>query len=184
MEQLKKKWKHFLFEGIIFVILGGLAAALPGLTTLSFEILIGILLVIGGLSQVWRSFKLSEKGTEFFLALLGGILFLVTGLLMLFYPMVGMLTLTMLLSAFFFIEGFIEVVRAIKFWSLNNSGWLLFSGLVAIAIALIIWSGWPTTAIWFIGLLIAINLIIYGCTKIVFAFALRRFAKKIDTETE
>lgn len=182
MEQLKKKWKHFLFEGIVFVVLGGLAAALPGLTTLSFEMLIGILLVIGGLLQAWRSFQLPEKGTEFFLALLGGVLFLVTGILMLVYPLVGMLTLTMLLALFFLIEGIIESVRAIRFWSLDNSGWLLFSGLVAIAIAWIIWSGWPTSAIWFIGLLIAINLIIYGCTKIVFALALRRFTKNIDTE--
>jgi len=179
MEKSQISWKYLLFEGIAFIILGVIAATLPGLTTLSFELLIGSLLVIGGLSQVWRSFK-QPSTSELIITLLSGIIYGVTGVLLWVYPLVGMLTLTVLVALFFLLEGIIKIIAAIRLYKVGNIFWLFLSGVIALAMAGLIWYGWPTAGIWFIGLLIGINMIFYGCTAVIVALSLRKAIKKID----
>jgi len=46
---------------------------------------------------------------------------------------------------------------------------LIVNGILALIIAFIIWSGWPQTSYWVIGLLVGINLLFYGITRILIA---------------
>jgi uncharacterized membrane protein HdeD (DUF308 family) len=101
-----------------------------------------------------------------------GIIFLILGFagaFLLFYPLKGVLTLTFLLALFYFIEGIAQILFASVIRPLKNWGWLVVNGILALAIAFIIWSGWPETSLWVLGLLIGINLIFYGFSRIFLA---------------
>jgi uncharacterized membrane protein HdeD (DUF308 family) len=53
-------------------------------------------------------------------------------------------------------------------------GWVLLSGIVDIVLAVIIISGMPGTAIWVLGLLVGINLLMMGISIVMVALAVRR----------
>lgn len=159
---------YYLVEGAIFVILGILAIIAPFTFTVAFELMIGWLFVVGGIVQAYRIFtRKNSSGLAF--SIFSSILYLVVGFLLLFYPFTGILTITFMLAAFYFLEGIAQISYATFLKDSPNWGWLLLSGIIAIIVAFIIWSGWPGTAYWVLGILVGINLIFYGFSKIFLA---------------
>jgi len=151
-----------VLEGILCIILGILAIALPLLTGYSLTIVLGWILIVGGIIHLYRTFR-GVKTNSFWLALMNALLAIVVGILLLIYPLHGLMFLTLILGIFFFFEGITEIALAIHFRSVSpNWGWLLFSGILALILAFIIWYNWPITALWVIGVLLGINLIFFG----------------------
>ena len=86
----------------------------------------------------------------------------------------GVLTLTMVLVAFFIIEGIASIIGAIEHRQhLRSWGWVLFSGVIDLLLAYLIWAGWPSSASWAIGLLVGINMIFLGLSLVMTALAAR-----------
>ena len=165
-----------IFEGIVFLLLGIFAIAVPVGFTFGIELLIGWLFLIGGLVQSFRSLKMWHT-PGVVASLLSGILAIVIGILLLANPWRGVLTLTMLLTIFFFIEGIFKIAYAFSIRDYPNWGWVLFSGLIALAMGAIIVSGWPATALWVIGLLVGIDLLFFGISLLSLAYSCPKCSK-------
>jgi uncharacterized membrane protein HdeD (DUF308 family) len=92
------------------------------------------------------------------------VLGVVVGLLLLASPVRGALSLTLVLVAFFIIEGVVSIMFALdhKRELSGQWGWMLASGIVDLILALMIFAGLPSTAAWAIGLLVGINLVFGG----------------------
>ena len=161
METMREHRGLLLFEGILFILLGILAIGLPGLFTLGVEQFLGWLFVIGGAVQAYRVFK-SYHTVGYGALLVSALLYLVIGVLMLIYPVSGILTLTAFLTVFFLLEGISKILLGFQMHGQVNVGWLIFSGIVALLMAAIIISGWPATGLWVIGLLVGINMLFFG----------------------
>jgi uncharacterized membrane protein HdeD (DUF308 family) len=166
-------WKLFLAQGIALIVLGLLAIALPNIATLAVEILVGWLFFIGGVFRalsVWQSRQMPGFGGS----LLSSLLAVLLGLILIFRPMAGVLTLTMVLIAIFIIEGIAAIVVAVQHRDhLKSWGWMLFSGIIDLLLAWLIWQGWPSSAAWAIGLLVGINLAFLGLSLVMTALAAR-----------
>lgn len=173
MDVIQKNRALITFEGIIFLLLGIAAIAFPVFFTFGLEQLIGWLFVIGGFAQGVRAFQMWGSPGNF-ASLVSGILSLVVGVLLLVYPLGGALTLTLLLTVFFFLEGVFKIAFSISYREYLNWGWLLLSGVLALIMAAIIWSGWPGTALWVLGLLVGINMIFFGASLLGLAFSARK----------
>lgn len=165
MDLLKKYRGALIVEGIIFIILGILAIAMPKLSTLSVELLLGWLFIIGGIVQFVRTFQFHKAG-EIVWSVISAIVYVAAGIILLAYPLTGVLTLTLLLVLFFLIEGIAKLILSFEMRSFGNWAWLLFSGIISVILAALIWSGWPGTATWVIGLLVGINLLFLGFTQV------------------
>lgn len=176
MEQPTQHRGLYIFESIMFILLGLLAIALPGLMTLGLELFIGWLLIIAGVIQGYRTL-VSEKSAGFWYSLFSAILSIVTGVLLLVYPMVGMLSLTMLLIVFFLLEGVAKIIYSFYLKPITGWGWVLFSGIIALALGAIIISGWPVTALWAIGLIVGINMLFYGVSLLALAIGMDKGEK-------
>jgi uncharacterized membrane protein HdeD (DUF308 family) len=106
--------------------------------------------------------------------LLAAVLSIVLGLILIFRPLAGVLTLTMVLVAFFIVEGIASIVGAIEHRRhLRSWGWVLFSGVVDLLLAYLIWQGWPSSAGWAIGLLVGVNMLFLGLSLIMTALSAR-----------
>lgn len=151
----------YIFESIIFILLGIAAIAIPQLFTYSVEILVGCLLLIGGIIQGYRSIKSGDWGT-----IISAIFSLIVGILLLAYPITGIIALTLLIAIFFLIEGFAQLYLGFKMRELRGWGWMIFSGLVSLFLAGLIWTELPGSAAWVIGLLLGINLLIFGFSQL------------------
>jgi uncharacterized membrane protein HdeD (DUF308 family) len=170
---IQAHWKLFLAQGIVLMVLGLLAIGVPAIATLAVEIFVGWLFFVGGLFRaisVWHS----RQAPGFVWSLLASVLSIVLGLILIFRPLAGVLTLTMVLVAFFVIEGIASIVAAIEHRQhLRSWGWVLFSGIIDLLLAYLIWQGWPSSASWAIGLLVGINMLFLGLSLVMTALAAR-----------
>jgi len=169
-------WKLFLAEGIVMMILGLLAIAVPEIASLAITIFIGWLFFVGG---IFRTISVLQHRTMpgFIWSLLTAVLAIVLGLILVLRPISGVLTLTIVLAAFFLIEGISAILLAIEHRRhLPSWGWVLFSGLIDLLLAFLIWDGWPSSAGWAIGLLVGINMVFVGLSLIMTALAARTMA--------
>jgi uncharacterized membrane protein HdeD (DUF308 family) len=169
-------WKLFLAEGLVMVVLGLVAIAVPEIASLAITIFIGWLFFIGG---IFRTISVLQHRAMpgFGWSLLTAVLAVALGLVLLLRPLAGVLTLTIWLAAFFLIQGIAAILLAIEHRRhLPSWGWVLFSGLVDLLLAYLIWDGWPSSAGWAIGLLVGINMVFLGLSLIMTALSARMMA--------
>jgi uncharacterized membrane protein HdeD (DUF308 family) len=164
---LREHWRLFLVEGIILVILGVAAIVIPPIATLAAELLFGWLFLFSGIAGAITTFMMREA-PGFWWSLVSAILAIAVGVVMLLWPLSGVLTLTLLLITFFIIEGVASIMFALehKRELSGRWGWMLASGIIDLILAAIIIAGLPGTAAWALGLLVGINLVIGGTALI------------------
>ncbi len=151
----------YIIEALLLIILGLIAIAVPGIVTLSLELLFGWLLVIGGIFQIFRTWRVRhEKGSGWLMA--SSLLTLILGVLLLANPIVGILSLTMILMIYFFVIGISQLAWSWQIRGMPNWWLLTLNGILSIAMAGILWASWPESAVWAIGLLFGINLLFTG----------------------
>ena len=168
-----RNWRRLLALGVFWLVLGLSALVLPFAATLAIELLIGIALLVGGIGQFVHASR-DREWPSFALQLLGGALAVIAGGLLLLFPIRGIAALTLILSAFFVASGIWQIVTALQNRALPQWRWLLVSGVLGLIIGILILLGWPTSAIWAIGLLVGIEFTVTGAAMIALALAVRR----------
>ncbi|MBN2296689.1 MAG: HdeD family acid-resistance protein [Pirellulales bacterium] len=171
--EFQKSWGWLFALGVCMVGLGIAAIWLPIVATLTIEIIVGWLLIIGGIIHAINAFSAKQWGGSL-MNVLAALLYGVVGVLMLGHPIAGELTLTLILAAFFLVEGVFKIIMSLQMRSsMPNWGWMLTSGLIALLLGAMIWVGWPATAAWVIGLLVGIDLIFGGWAMLFIALAVK-----------
>jgi uncharacterized membrane protein HdeD (DUF308 family) len=171
---VKAHWKAFLFEGILLAILGIAALILPPLASLAITIFLGWMFLISGIGGLIVTFW-ARNMPGFWWSLISAALAVFAGMILLARPMQAVLTLTIVLGAYFLAEGVATIMYALEHrreltgrWS-----WLVISGLVDIVISFLVITGLPSSAEWAIGILVGINLLFGGATLIGISLAAR-----------
>jgi uncharacterized membrane protein HdeD (DUF308 family) len=171
---VREHWKAFLIEGILLVVLGLAAMIVPPLASLAVTIFLGWMFLISGIAGLALTFW-ARQMPGFWWSLISAALAVVAGIILLARPVQGVLTLTIVVGAYFLAEGVTTIMYALEHrrelserWS-----WMLFAGLLDILIAAMIIAGLPGSAEWAIGLLVGINLLFGGAALIGMALAAR-----------
>jgi len=170
-------WGLFLFEGILLMVLGAAAIILPVVATLAFTLVIGwLFLISGGVGLVTTFWMRNAPG--FWWSLLSAVIALAAGIILIRWPISGTVSLTLVLIAFFVIEGIATLMYAFEHKAQLSGrwGWMLASGVVDLILAGIIFAGLPGTAAWALGLLVGINMLFGGTAMIGMALAARPHA--------
>lgn len=170
-EAIHDHWILFLIQGVILAALGLLAIGAPLLATVVAVKLAGWLFFIGGIVGL-ASFFTGRDVPGSFWSFLTAAAAILLGIYLLRQPLAGMLSLTLVLAAFFIAQGASQIFAALAHRRVLRSwGWVLLSGIVDLFLAAIILAGWPQTSTWVLGLLVGINLFMYGVALIMTAFA-------------
>jgi uncharacterized membrane protein HdeD (DUF308 family) len=164
---IRKHWLLFVVEGIVLVVLGLLAVLLPPLATLGVTLFLGWLFLISGIMGLIATFW-ARQAPGFWWSLLSAVLGTAVGLVLLVSPASGAVSLTLVLSVFFAVEGIASIMYALDHRQQLSGRWgfMLFSGLIDLILAAMILIGLPGTAAWAIGLLVGINMIFGGSALI------------------
>jgi uncharacterized membrane protein HdeD (DUF308 family) len=174
---LHAHWVLFLVEGVVLLVLGAAAIALPLLATLALTIVFGWLFLVSGVMGLVTTFMMRQV-PGFWWSLISAVLGIIVGLLLLASPLSGAISLTILLVVFFIIEGAASIMFALdhKRELSGKWGWMLVSGIVDLVLAAFIFAGLPSTAAWAIGLLVGINMVFGGSALIAMALHARNAA--------
>lgn len=160
---LHEHWVLLLVEGVVLVVLGATAVVVPVIATLAATIILGWLFLVSGIMGLISTFWM-RQAPGFWWALISAVLGIVVGVLLLASPLRGALSLTIVLVAFFIIEGVASIMFALdhKRELSGRWGWMVASGIVDLVLGAMIFAGLPSTAVWAIGLLVGINMIFGG----------------------
>jgi len=172
---LHQHWKLYLGEGILLLILGTVAIIVPPIATLAITIVLGWLFLISGLVGLYTSFMM-RQAPGFWWSLISAALGIVVGLLLLVSPLQGAVSLTLVLIAFFVVEGVATIMFALDHRRelTGQTTWMLLSGVVDLVLAVLIIAGFPGTAAWALGLLVGINMVFGGWALTLLALSARK----------
>jgi len=176
-DALRKHWKLYLAEGVLLLVLGIVAVVIPPLATLAVTILFGWLFLISGIMGLVTSFWM-RAAPGFWWSLISGALGVLVGGMLLAQPATAAFSLTILLIAFFVVEGIVSIMFALdhKRELSGQWGWMLMSGVVDLVLSVLLIAGLPGTAAWALGLLVGINMVFGGMALIAMALNARKAA--------
>ena len=162
-QQISQHRIWYRTQAIVFIILGLFALVMPYATALAINLILGVALLIAGAFQVYTAIKTSHKLAPG----LSGLLSLIIGLLLLMFPLSGTIAVGTLIAVFLLVEGIIEVAAATSFRPFQGWLWLLFSGFLSMLLAIFVIAGWPSMTLLFYGVVIGINLILFGMSLLI-----------------
>jgi uncharacterized membrane protein HdeD (DUF308 family) len=170
LDSVRRARGWFVALGIAFLILGALAILLPFAASLATTLVLGWLLVAGGFLQGVHAIQNRRWGHSGW-ALVGAAVEVIAGVLVIAFPIAGTLALTLILAAFLAAEGVIKIIRADQHRGMQAWGWLVFDGILSLVLGLMIALGWPSTAVWALGLLVGIDLAFSGSSLLMISLA-------------
>ena len=179
MERVKQNSGTVITIGVVLLIFGILAIASPLVAGLSIAITIGILLILGGIGQLFFAFTASSFGKGIWNFVLGTLTVLI-GIAMVAQPDAALATLTLFLAAYFIVIGIFEIIWAFQVKPVKGWGWTLFSGIISLLLGIMIWSEFPLSGVWAIGTLVGIKLIFSGWMMIAFGGAAKSVVKDVE----
>jgi uncharacterized membrane protein HdeD (DUF308 family) len=168
---LRAAWWMFLVMGVISIIVGMLAISSAFIATMASVVVFGVLLVVEGITGVIHAIMVRTwKG--FAMNLLVAALYLLGGFFMLEEPIRAAAVLTLVLAAAFIVGGMLRVIIAIAV-QFHGWPWVLLNGVIDLILGVMIWSGWPGTSLWVLGLFVGIDLLVHGWSCVILALAVR-----------
>ena len=171
---VSRNWKLFLAEGIVLTLFGIGAILVPWIAGLAITLLLGWLFLVGGIFGLVVTFYAREM-PGFWWSLISAALTVLAGLILIARPMESLLTLTVVLTVFFVIEGVASIMFALdhKRELSDRWGWMVAAGVFDLLVAALIFAGLPGSAAWAIGLLVGINMVVGGSSLVGMALAAR-----------
>ncbi|HLH07621.1 MAG TPA: HdeD family acid-resistance protein [Terriglobales bacterium] len=173
---LKKASSWAIAWSILLIGLGLIAVALPLVAALAVTTLVSWLLIIGGAFHLVMAVSSRGAGTLLWEVLVS-LVYIIGGGYMLFHPLLGVATLTLLLAAFFFVEAIFDFVAFLGVRHQRGAGWMLVDGVVTLLLAGLIWAHWPSSSAWAIGTIIGISLLVSGFKWLMISLGARKIAR-------
>ncbi|SNT06233.1 HdeD family acid-resistance protein [Rhodococcoides kyotonense] len=109
-------WVWWLLGGIVSLGAGIVAFVWPEITALAAVFVIGIWAIIGGILEIVGSFRLRalDSTTHWVLLLVAGAIELLFGLVLVFFPVSGILSIVWLVGVFAIVFGLLFVISAFQ----------------------------------------------------------------------
>lgn len=163
---------------ILLIIAGFIALLLPMISGLGITLFLGWLLIISGATHLIFAWKVHTTKRVLWEILLG-IVYLFAGIYLIVHPVAGLLSLTLVLAFYLFVEGILELVLAFQLRPHSGWGWTLFDGIITLILAIMIGKSWPFSAVWVVGTLVGISMLFSGFSRLMLSLAARRVLKPV-----
>jgi len=161
---------------VVFIILGMMAIVEPMVAGLAVTVLVGWILIFAGVTHVVGAFGGGGAGRAIWHGLIG-VIYAIGGVYFLMHPLLGLGSLTLLLSVILIAEALLRIVAYTQMRGQSGSSWLLVNGLITILLGGMIWRHWPSSSVWAIGTLVGVNLLMTGLSRLMLGMAVRSLAR-------
>jgi uncharacterized membrane protein HdeD (DUF308 family) len=160
---------------MVLFILGILGLIFADVLTVASVITFGVLLLVGGIAELSHAVR-QRGGDRFFLAFLSGLLSIAVGAVMFLRPAVGVAGSGLLIAGWLFATGLFRGVVALmeryRYW-----GWDLLYGILSILLGFWVTASLPTSAMWLLGTVVALELMARGVAVMGTSLALQRLER-------
>jgi uncharacterized membrane protein HdeD (DUF308 family) len=172
---IKQGSKWGILWGVLLIIFGMLAISEPFLAAIAVVTFFSWLLILVGIVHAVLAFH-AHTGTSLGWKLLVGVAYLFIGGYLLFRPLAGVATLTLMLAFLFLFEAVLDFMLWWKSRAQTGALWILVDSIITLVLGGMIYVHWPSSSVWAIGTLVGISMIISGVTRIMLSLAVRKMA--------
>jgi uncharacterized membrane protein HdeD (DUF308 family) len=177
--ELAKKWWVLFLRGILLIIMGVLAFLSP----ITWVIFVGVYMLIDGMSMLISGFADRPGGESRWTLIIIGILGLLAGVIILWNPALGGITLAYVIAAWAVVAGILTIISAIRVREeIDNEWWLILSGILAVIFGILVFTN-VLVGIVSIAWTFGIFAVLVGILSIVLAFRVRDFGTQIGAVT-
>jgi uncharacterized membrane protein HdeD (DUF308 family) len=175
LPMLAGNWWALLLRGIAAVLFGLAALFWPGLTLVVLIAFFGAYALVDGVFAIVAGIRGSEGSRWLLLA--EGVLGVLAGLVVFFWPGMTATVLLFLISAWAIFTGLLKVVMAIAFRRRIENEWLMgLSGVLSVLFGVVL-AVWPGAGLLSLVWLVGIYALIFGVALIVLGFRARGHAQ-------
>lgn len=164
--------------GIVTVVAGLIALAMPFLASLTAALVVGWVLIASGAIGLVSALR-RDAGWSLAASFALSLVSILAGVMTLVLPGAGMLALTTLLIAYFAASGALRIYYGAGAMS-DGGGWMVAAGLLSLALAVLLFLGLPFSAVWVPGVMLGVDLVVFGALQI--ALAVRAGEEGSETE--
>lgn len=176
LRALRDKWGWIVALGVIFMLAGVIALGSVLMATVSAVYIIGIMMIMAGVTEIVTAFNVKDWG-KFALWMLLGLLYVAAGVIAFLNPFAAATILTLMLGVALMIGG---IVRGFLAWHVREAGkpwgWVAFSAAITILLGLMIVLQWPYSSFYVLGVFLGIDLIFIGSSWLMIGLALKKRA--------
>jgi uncharacterized membrane protein HdeD (DUF308 family) len=177
--ELAKKWWVLLIRGVLLFIVGLLAFVSP----VTWIVFVGVYMLFDGVSMLLSGFSDQPGGQSRWLLVIIGVLGLLAGLIILWNPVLGGITLTYVIAAWALVTGILTIIAALRLREeIDNEWWLILSGVLAIIFGILVFQD-VLTGILAVAWLFGFFAVGVGFFSVVLAFRVRDFGTRIGAVT-
>lgn len=178
-EEVKKRSAWSIFMGVLTAALGAFLIVYPLATATVTTVLLGWVLIFVGIAQFVFALHSQTVG-NFFLKVLLGVLSVIAGVALAFFPIEGVEVLTGLLGTLLLVQAGLATVTAFQVRPVEGWGWFLFDAAVSFFMGILILVRWPSSSIWAIGTLVGVAALMGGISKIMIGAKIRTGAGTVE----
>jgi uncharacterized membrane protein HdeD (DUF308 family) len=170
---LRAKWGWVVALGIVYLITGFVALGSVMLATVASVLVVGVMMIIAGVAEVFNAFQLKSWG-KFLLWALLGLLYIIAGFVAFENPLLAAAVLTLMLGVSLFASGAMRIFLAFSMKRETPWIWVAISGVITLLLGLLILARWPINSVYILGLFLGIDLIFAGASWIGIGLGLHR----------
>jgi uncharacterized membrane protein HdeD (DUF308 family) len=180
VEMVKRGSTVSVLWGVLLIVLGMMAVGAPFLAAVAVNVVVAWLIVLAGIIHLMLAFRAHGSGSRIWKALVG-IAYLGFGGYLLWHPVSGVASLTLLLATLFLVEGVLDIVLYVRMRPMHGSRWVLIDGIITLLLGGMIYMQWPSSSLWAIGTLVGISLIISGLARVMMSLAVHKAAGDVGS---
>jgi len=166
-------WGWLMAYGVLSLLLGFASFVWPFSATFAATVVVGIFFLIAGIASIAAGLMGGAREGRLY-AILFGIVSLFIGLIMVFDPVSGALSLTLVVAIWLAVRGVMEFLWGVRF--ARHRGWMIALGVVNILLALLILATISWTALTLPGYILGISFLLAGFVEVARAVNHRRGA--------
>lgn len=161
LDAIRAHRKGFIALGVILIVAGAAAVLFPLVASIAAKVLSGWLMLTVGALTLWHAFHTRRWESALWNGLIA-LLLLAVGVYLAFFPLTGLVGLTLILGLTFMMQGILEVIIAYQNRRRGGWSWLLLSGILSVLLGVLLIAGLPGTAAWALGLMMGIHFVTSG----------------------
>jgi uncharacterized membrane protein HdeD (DUF308 family) len=177
--EVKNRSAWSICMGVLTAALGVFLIVYPLATATVTTLLLGWVLIFVGIAQFFFALHSQTVG-NFFLKVLLGALYGITGFALAFFPFEGVEALTGLLGTLLLVQAGLLTATAFQVKPAEGWGWFLADAVASLLMGILILAKWPSSSVWAIGTPVGVAVLMGGISRIVIASKIGSGATSVD----
>lgn len=162
---------------VLTIMAGLLAIVAPMAAGLTTTLIAGWFISFAGATHLWLAFEPQRFDARLW-HVLSALIYGVGGFYLIARPDIGLVSLTLFLSAMLVAGGMFRMVAFFGLRERTGAIWLLADGILTILLGAMIYLGWPESSHWAVGTLVGATILLNGIANLIFSLTVRRMVAR------